>query len=67
MGSAEVDFEKWHLEPIGESTMPPRITQRGPPEWYEAPGMPRHGEEDPAMPGDPLAQPGYEYDRRVSW
>jgi hypothetical protein len=51
------------LEPIGEPAIPPRIAQlRGPPEWYEDSGDASHGEEDPAMPGEPLAQPEPEYD-----
>jgi hypothetical protein len=36
----------------------------------KTPGVPRHGEEDPAMPGDPLAQlePEYDYDpRETGW
>jgi hypothetical protein len=53
------------LEPIGKPAIPPHIAQAwGPPEWYEDSGDALHGEEDPAMPGDLLAQPEYDDDRR---
>jgi hypothetical protein len=51
------------LEHIGEPATPPRIAPaKGPPEWYEDAGDASHGEEDPAMQGDPLAQPEPEDD-----
>ena len=55
------------LEHLGEPATPPRMASaRGPPQWYEDCAMDAIDAEE-CLSGDPLAQPEYEYDRRVSW
>ena len=55
------------LEPIGEPATPPRMASaRGPPQGYVDCAMDAIDAEA-GLSSDPLAQPEYEYDRRVSW
>jgi len=54
------------LEPIGEPATPPRMASaRGPPQGYEDCAMDAIDAEA-GLSSDPLAQPEYGYDRRVS-
>jgi len=56
------------LEHIGEPPDPPRVASaRGPPEWYEDTGVVQNWDDESATQGDPLVQPEYEYDQRVTW
>lgn len=56
------------LEHIGDPVTPPRIASaRGPPEWYEDSGVIQDWADDSVTQDDPLPQPEYEYDQRVSW